>query len=87
MIAIFSEGRQLATGIQSKVAFKIVDQSGKGMKVKDFVVNKNNELRSNLPAFKFGIGKFHFTPKAGSDYRAIIKLPDTTFTRQLPTST
>ena len=85
-LQFFPEGGSLVQGIQSRVAFKIVDQLGKGIDCKGFVVNKNNDTVATFQPFKFGIGNFLFTPEAGNDYRAIVKLPDTTFTRELPTS-
>ena len=33
---------------------------------------------------KFGIGNFAFTPEAGSTYKAVIKLADTTIIKELP---
>jgi len=66
------------------VAFKIIDQSGKGIDCKGFVLNKSNDTVATFQPFKFGIGNFDFTPEAGDNYKAIIKLPDTTFTRELP---
>jgi len=83
-LQFFPEGGNLVQGIQSKVAFKIVDQSGKGVDCKGFVLNKSNDTVATFQPFKFGIGHFDFTPKAGDNYKAIIKLPDTTFTRELP---
>ena len=83
-LQFFPEGGNLVQGVQSKVAFKIVDQSGKGVDCKGSVVNKNNDTIATFEPFKFGIGNFVFTPVAGDNYRAIVKLPDTTFTRELP---
>ena len=83
-LQFFPEGGSLVRGIQSKVAFKIVDQAGKGIDCKGFVLNKNNDTVKTFQPFKFGIGNFDFTPEAGDNYKVIIKLPDTTFTRELP---
>ena len=83
-LQFFPEGGNLVQGIQSKVAFKIVDQSGKGIDCKGFVVNKDNDTVVTFQPFKFGIGNFDFTPAVGDNYKAIVKLPDTTFTRELP---
>jgi hypothetical protein len=83
-LQFFPEGGNLVQGVQSKVAFKIVDQSGKGIDCKGSVVNKNNDTVATFQPFKFGIGNFGFTPEAGNNYKAIVKLPDTTFTRELP---
>lgn len=83
-LQFFPEGGNLVQGLQSKVAFKIVDQSGKGLDCKGFVVNKNNDTVATFQPLKFGIGNFVFTPAAGDNYKAIVKLPDTIFTRELP---
>ncbi len=83
-LQFFPEGGNLVQGIQSKVAFKLVDQSGKGIDCKGSVVNKNNDTVVTFQPFKFGIGNFLFTPEAGDNYKAIVQLPDTTFTRELP---
>jgi hypothetical protein len=83
-LQFFPEGGSLVQGIQSKVAFKIVDQSGKGVDCKGFVVNKNNDTVATFQPFKFGLGNFDFTPGVGDNYKAIVKLPDTTISRDLP---
>jgi len=57
-LQFFPEGGNLVQGIQSKVAFKIVDQSGKGIDCKGSVVNKNNDTVATFQTFKFGIGNF-----------------------------
>ncbi len=85
-LQFFPEGGSLVQGVQSKVAFKIVDQSGKGIDCKGFIVNKNNDTVATFQPFKFGIGNFDFTPGVGDNYKAIVKLPDTTFTRDLPSA-
>jgi len=83
-LQFFPEGGNLVQGIQSKVAFKIVDRSGKGVDCRGFIVNKNNDTLANFRPLKFGIGNFVLTPVAGDNYRAIVKLPDTVITKELP---
>jgi hypothetical protein len=83
-LQFFPEGGNLVQGIKSKVAFRIVDQSGNGIDCKGFVVNKNNDTVATFQPFKFGIGNFDFTPGAGDSDKAIVQLPDTTFYRDLP---
>ena len=83
-LQFFPEGGSLVQGIQSKVAFKIVDQSGRGIDCKGVVVNKNNDTVATFYPLKFGIGNFDLTPVAGDNYKAIVQLQDTTFTRDLP---
>lgn len=83
-VQFFPEGGDLVQGLQSKVAFRIVDRSGKGIHCKGFIINAHNDTITEFQPFKFGIGNFIFTPKAGDIYRAIIKLADTVFTRDMP---
>jgi hypothetical protein len=83
-VQFFPEGGNLVQGIQSKVAFKIVDRSGKGVDFRGSVVSKSNDTVVTFQPLKFGIGNFVFTPEGGDSYRAIVKLPDTTITRELP---
>ena len=83
-LQFFPEGGNLVRGIQSKVAFRIVDQWGNGIDCKGFVVNRNNDTVATFQPFKFGIGNFDLTPGAADNYKAIVQLPDTTFSRELP---
>jgi hypothetical protein len=83
-VQFFPEGGDLVQGIQSKVAFKIVDQYGKGANCNGFIVDGNNDTTVEFKPLKFGIGNFMFTPRAGNSYKAIIKLADTILTRNLP---
>ena len=83
-VQFFPEGGNLVEGIESRVAFKIVDQSGKGIECKGFLVSNNNDTITRFQPLKFGLGDFSFTPASGNTYKAIIKLGDTTITRELP---
>ena len=83
-VQFFPEGGDLVQTIQSRVAFKIADHMGKGINCKGFLVRNNNDTIKEFEPLKFGIGSFTFTPEAGSAYKAIIKLADTTITRELP---
>ena len=75
-IRFFPEGGNLVSGIESKVAFRITDQSGKGIDCKGSIVDENNNNVVNFESLKFGIGQFLFTPSASGKYKAIIKLSD-----------
>jgi hypothetical protein len=73
-IRFFPEGGNLVNGIESRVGFRVVDQSGRGVEFEGNLVDQNN---SNILAFKphkFGMGHFSFTPQAGSKYNAVIKV-------------
>jgi hypothetical protein len=85
-IQFFPEGGSLVQGIQSRVAFKVVDQSGRGVDCKGFLLNNKNDTIISFQSLKFGIGNFIFTPAAGTTYKAVIKTTDTVITRELPTA-
>ncbi|HMK18270.1 MAG TPA: hypothetical protein VK492_08725 [Chitinophagaceae bacterium] len=83
-VQFFPEGGNLVQTIQSRVAFKITDRTGKGINCKGFLVRNNNDTITEFQPLKFGIGNFSFTPETGSTYKAVIKLADTTITKELP---
>jgi hypothetical protein len=84
-IQFFPEGGNLVEGIQSKVAFKIADPFGKGVDCKGIVISNNGDTVTQFQPLKFGIGNFEFMPAIGHSYKAIVKLSDTSITRELPT--
>jgi hypothetical protein len=69
----FPEGGQLVEGIKSKVAFRVVDASGKGISFKGTLVTKKGDTLVTFKPLKFGIGHFLFTPKSEEDYQVVIK--------------
>lgn len=81
----FPEGGNLVKGINSKVAFQVSDQYGKGHAFTGTLVNQRNETILTFTPARFGIGHFSFTPAAGDTYTANIATDDgKTFTRELP---
>jgi hypothetical protein len=82
-VSFFPEGGNLVEGIQSKIAFKAVDESGNAADCNGTITNGNNVV-ANFQSLKFGMGNFILTPKAGEIYKATIKFSDTTITKQLP---
>ncbi|MBV9963909.1 MAG: hypothetical protein JO072_16820 [Parafilimonas sp.] len=85
-VSFFPEGGNLVEGIQSKIAFKVVDEHGEPVDCSGAVTNSNNNTIATFQSLKFGMGSFNFTPKSNENYKAIIKLEDTTITQQLPAS-
>lgn len=83
-IQFFPEGGNLVEGLQSKVAFRVVDQSGKGIDFNAVLVANNDDTITRFQPLKFGIGHFNFTPVAGNSYKVIINFIDTVVTRTLP---
>lgn len=86
-IGFFPEGGNLVNDIQSKIAFRAVDQYGKGIAFDGMVVNEKNDTIARFTPLQFGIGSFSFTPAAGSNYKAILRLPGgSELTKELPTA-
>ncbi|MBD0332639.1 MAG: hypothetical protein ICV66_08285 [Chitinophagaceae bacterium] len=84
-VQFFPEGGNLVYGLQSKVAFKAVDQYGQGVNCKGYLIKQSNGTIQQFKSYKFGMGHFYFTPLAGEKYKAIIQFEDgKTLTRELP---
>lgn len=81
----FPEGGNLVKDIETKVAFRIAGQNGKGIDAKGIVTNERGDTIKTFSAKKFGIGAFSFKPEAGHIYKATIQLPDgKSFSSPLP---
>ncbi|MEJ7680756.1 MAG: hypothetical protein WKG06_23470 [Segetibacter sp.] len=72
-VQFFPEGGDLVNGLQSKVAFKVADESGKGADLNGAIINQNNDTLARFRPAKFGIGSFIFTPVKENSYKAVIK--------------
>lgn len=83
-IQFFPEGGNLVQGIESKVGFRVVDQYGKGVDCNGYIINQSRDTIERFQPLKFGLGHFNLTPSAGNVYKAIIKMSDTTITKELP---
>ena len=84
-IQFFPEGGNLVNSIESKIAFKIADQYGRGTDASCFLVDNDQDTVLRFRPYKFGLGNFDFTPQAQHKYKAIIQLPDgKSFRKELP---
>lgn len=83
-ISFFPEGGNLVEGITSKIAFKAVNAHGEPVDCNGTIVDEHNNIVASFESLKIGMGNFSLEPKAGETYKAIIKLPDTTLEKQLP---
>lgn len=71
-IQFFPEGGNLVNNIQSKIAFKAVNQFGKGINFNGTIINQQNEIIASFAPQQFGIGTFLFTPITNQTYKAVI---------------
>lgn len=72
-IQFFPEGGNLVSGISSKIAFKAVNNDGKGVSFAGAIIDQKNDTVVRFQPLKFGMGHFLFTPAANSTYKAVIK--------------
>ena len=72
-IQIFPEGGNLVLGQAAKLAFKIVNQFGKGVQAKGYLINGKGDTitkcnTSSIGIGSMGMGSFTFTPQANQGY-------------------
>lgn len=72
-IQFFPEGGDLVNGLQSKVAFRMTDESGTGIDFNGAIISEDNDTVVRFRPAKFGIGSFIFTPYKNKQYKAVIK--------------
>jgi hypothetical protein len=83
-VQFLPEGGHLVKGIESKVAFRITDQYGRGIDCGGTLTNENRDTLLQFKTFKFGMGNFVFKPTE-SLYKAMVVLPNgETIYRDLP---
>ncbi|HVX50568.1 MAG TPA: MG2 domain-containing protein [Chitinophagaceae bacterium] len=83
-IRFFPEGGNLVAGNESKVAFRIIDQNGRGIECSGKVVDQEGRTIVTFSPQKFGIGNFMLTPVTGGKYSAVISIGGKTISRALP---
>jgi hypothetical protein len=82
-IQFFPEGGNLVYGVQSKLAFKVVNQNGDAIDCSGYLINQKKDTITHFTTLKFGIGSLLFLPKKDEVYTAIVNLPDTTIKKQI----
>lgn len=83
-IRLFPEGGNLVSGIQSKVAFRIIDQFGRGANSEGKIVDQSGNAVTSFRPAQFGIGSFTLTPVAGNTYTAVVTIGNQTIKQALP---
>ncbi|MDH4090427.1 MAG: hypothetical protein OEV74_08830 [Cyclobacteriaceae bacterium] len=69
----FPEGGNLVYGLKTKLAFRVINNAGKGIDFNGVVVDQNNDTITSFKPQQFGMGNFELTPAAGHEYRALIE--------------
>ncbi len=78
-VQFFPEGGNLVEGIRSKVAFQVLNNTGKGNNRKGIVVDENMDTVVSFSPDHFGIGHFYLTPETNKKYKAILQQEKETF--------
>lgn len=75
-IQFFPESGKLINGLSSKIGFKAIDTSGKGLFVKGEILDSKNNTIVFFESNSLGMGHFILdNPKIDETYRAILKVP------------
>jgi hypothetical protein len=71
-ISFLPEGGNLVLNTVNHIAFKAIDESGKGINVSGIVLDENGEVVNTFTTTYRGMGKFILTPQEGKTYYAKI---------------
>jgi hypothetical protein len=85
-IQFFPEGGNLVAGLESKVAFKVWDNNGKGVSATGTILDNGNTV-TTFSTSHAGMGSFNFKPASNHTYKAVIqKEGGKTITKGLPSA-
>ncbi len=83
-LQFFPEGGDMVAGLRSLIAFKAIDENGKGVDCEGVIVDEKGDKVSEFKSENIGMGSFLFFPKAGKEYSAIAKAGTEKVTVALP---
>ena len=69
------EGGTLVQGITTQIAFKAINENGKPVDVKGEILDSRGNKAASFESYRFGMGKFMFTPQTDETYTAKIITP------------
>jgi hypothetical protein len=67
------ESGHLVDGIQTKIAFKAIDEQGKGTNIQGSIVTSAGDTLGKIASENLGMGLFRLRPKFGLGYKIIAK--------------
>jgi hypothetical protein len=67
LVKFYPEGGNLVATVQNTVGWEIKSYAGNGLKADAFLF-ENNKVIDTIQTNSYGLGRFTFTPKAGSNY-------------------
>ncbi|HEX8515455.1 MAG TPA: MG2 domain-containing protein [Bacteroidia bacterium] len=75
-LQLFPEGGDLVSGLESRVAFRALNEFNKPADIEGIIVDDNGTRVSGFSSFHQGMGSFKFIPKPGVRYTAKITKPE-----------
>jgi TonB-dependent SusC/RagA subfamily outer membrane receptor len=74
-LQFFPEGGDMVDGVTNTVAFKAVNEFGKGADVAGEIRDEHDRFVCSFESYHMGMGAFSFRPKSGKWYHAVLKTP------------
>lgn len=71
-LQFFPEGGEAVDHLLTQVAFKAIDQSGKGANVSGQIVDEKNNIAGSLRSLHQGMGIFPYMPEQGKKYKVVL---------------
>jgi len=72
-LQFFPEGGEFVNSLKTALAFKAIDQNGRGIDVEGQIYAKKGALISDFKTSHLGMGKMDFKPAYGEKYYALVK--------------
>ena len=73
-VQFFPEGGQLVQGLASRVAFKILDNTGRSLAATGTVADARGAVVARFSTLKYGMGSFQLPPVQAGPYTATVQL-------------
>lgn len=74
-LQFFPEGGHHVENVNSRIAFKALNEFGKSADISGVVVDRNNTVIKHFESFHMGMGAFEFKPLSGEKYFVRIETP------------
>ncbi len=83
-VQFFPEGGYLVSGIESKIAFKAIDKTGKSISIEGSLFDSDKNKITTFGTLHDGMGVFRLRPQKGRKYHAIVAYGNRDYRINLP---
>ena len=85
-VQFFPEGGHLVQGLPSRIAFRVADDTGRGVNARGWLLGEKNDTLAQLTTQHLGKGSFTLTPTQNAAYQALfVDEKGRSFSQPLPT--